>query len=144
MNRIRSLAIGAILMFALAMLAQQNTSKPGSAAKAAHDGGMPTVDEQLKVLTEKLDLTGDQQAKVKPILQDLHDATVKLMQDKRLSHEERLARVRPRRYKANDQIRELLSDEQKKKLDLYLQGPHPEMHGNLTGTTPSPARPPQL
>jgi hypothetical protein len=30
---------------------------------------------------------------------------------------------------------EILNDEQKKKLDQYLQGPHPEMHGNLSGST---------
>jgi hypothetical protein len=33
-------------------------------------------------------------------------------------------------------IREILSDDQKKKLDQYLQGPHSEMHGNLSGVTP--------
>jgi hypothetical protein len=44
--------------------------------------------------------------------------------------------VRPQRYKADKQIREFLSDDQKKKLDQYLQGPHSEMHGNLSGATP--------
>jgi hypothetical protein len=32
---------------------------------------------------------------------------------------------------ANSKMREILSDEQKKKLDQYLQGPHPDMHGTL-------------
>jgi Spy/CpxP family protein refolding chaperone len=138
MNRL--LAIGTMLLVALTAPAQQTATRPDGTAKeeraqrGAQDG-VPTVESQLKVLTEKLDLTGDQQARIKPILQELHDATLKLVRDKSLSHEERLAKVRPQRYKADKQIREFLSDDQKKKLDQYLQGPHSEMHGNLTGAT---------
>lgn len=124
MNRIL-ITVGTIVMFAMTAVAQQ------TAAKTAD--GVPTVEVQLKVLTEKLDLTGDQQARITPILQELHDATEKLVQDKSLSREECLAKIRPQRYKADKQIREILSDGQKKKLDQYLQGPHPEMHGDLHG-----------
>jgi Spy/CpxP family protein refolding chaperone len=143
MNRFRLLAIGTMLMFALTAPAQQTPTGPGSTDKDANgqhgaQGGLPTVEQHLKVLTEKLDLTGEQQARIKPILQELHDATLKIVEDKSLSHEERLAKVRPQRYKADKQIREILSDDQKKKLDQYLQGSHPEMHGNLSGTTPPP------
>jgi hypothetical protein len=43
---------------------------------------------------------------------------------------------------ADKKIREILSDDQKKKLDQYLQGPHSEMHGNLSGATPpAPGKP---
>ena len=141
MNRFRLLAIGTMLMFALTAPAQQSATGPAGSDKEEHaqrgaQDGVPTVESQLKVLTEKLDLTGDQQSRIKPILQELHDATQKIVQDKTLSHEERLAKVRPQRYKADKQIREFLSDDQKKKLDQYLQGPHPEMHGNLSGATP--------
>jgi Spy/CpxP family protein refolding chaperone len=144
MNRFRLLAIGTmLLMFALTAPAQQTATGPGgtdkdASAQSGAQGGVPSVEMHLKVLTEKLDLTGDQQAKIKPILQELHDATLKIVQDKSLSREERLAKVRPQRYKADKQIREILSDDQKKKLDQYLQGPHPEMHGNLSGATPPP------
>jgi Spy/CpxP family protein refolding chaperone len=127
MNRIRSLAIATMLIFALTTVAQQTT------AGGPANGGVPTVEGQLKVLTQKLDLTGDQQAKIKPILQDLHDGTQKIVQDDSLSRDERLARVRPLRYEADKKIREVLNDDQKKKLDQYEQGPHSEMHGNLTG-----------
>jgi len=143
MNRIRLLAIGTMfmLMIALTVVAQQTTT---SSDPQGGSGGVPTAQEQLKVLTEKLNLTGDQQARITPILQELHDATQKIVQDKSLSREERLDKVRPHRYKADKQIREFLSDAQKKKLDQYLQGPHPEMHGNLSGTTPPPPRAPQI
>jgi len=41
--------------------------------------------------------------------------------------------VRPQRYKADESIRAILNDDQKKKLDQYEQGPHSEMHSNLSG-----------
>ena len=111
MNRFQSLALGTILIFALNVPAQQTTTAPGSANKGrqgqpATQDDVPSADDQLKILTIKLDLTDDQQAKIKPILQDLHDATVKISQDRSLSREDRLAEVRPLRYKAHDQIRQ--------------------------------------
>ena len=147
MNRFHALAFGAILIFALNVPAQQTATAPGSAnqrgqGQPSMQDDVPSADDQLKILTIKLDLTDDQQAKIKAILQGLHDATVKISQDQSLSREERLASVRPLRYKTHDQIREILNDEQKKKLEQYMQGPHPEMHGNLSGATSSP-QPPQ-
>jgi Spy/CpxP family protein refolding chaperone len=146
MNRFHSLAFGAILIFALHVPAQQTATAPVSTEKSGQgqpgmQDDVPSADNQLKILTIKLDLTDDQQAKIKPILQALHDATVKISQDQSLSREERLARVRPLRYKAHDQIREILNDEQKKKLEQYMQGPHTEMHGNLSGAASSAQSP---
>jgi len=136
MNRIRLLAIGSMLLIAPGMLAQQ-TAPTGEPAKVAAQGVVrPYVGDQLKVLTQKLDLSVDQQPKVKIILQELHDASLKLMQDKSTSREELLSKVKPLRMNADKKIREILSDDQKKKLDQYLQGPHGEMHGNLSGATP--------
>jgi hypothetical protein len=143
MNRIRLLAIGNILLLALTAPAQQTATGPGGTDKqergqrGAQDD-LPTVETQLKVLTEKLELTGDEQVKIKPILEELHDATQKLGQDENMSREERLSRVGPQRYKADKEIREILTDDQKKKLDEYLRGPHGEIHGNLSGATAPP------
>ena len=120
MNRFRLVAIGTIVMLALTVVAQQ-TTRPG---------GVPTVQGHLKVLTEKLALTGDQQTKVKPILQELHDATQKLEQDDGMSQEERMGKVRASREKADKKIREILNDDQKKKLDQLEHEPHSGLHGN--------------
>ena len=136
MKRIPLVAIMSIPMFAIAALAQESAAKPGSGTQDS----LPTVEEQLKVLNEKLDLNAGQQAKIKPILQHLHDATLSAMQDQNLSREERLAKVRPQRQMADKKMREVLSDEQKKKLDQYEQGPHQEMHGTLSGTPQPPAK----
>lgn len=137
MIRAGLLTIGTIILAALAMLAQQTSTQP--AAKDA--GNFPTVDAQMKVLIQKLDLTAEQQSKIRPIMQELHDYSVKLMQDPSLSQQERLDKVRPRRMEAGKKVREFLTEDQKTKLDAYLQGPHKEMHGDLSGNgagAPSP------
>jgi Spy/CpxP family protein refolding chaperone len=130
MNRLPIITIVNLLMFAFAALGQE--------ASGEGQGGLPTAEEQLKVLTEKLDLTAGQQIKIKPIVRHLHDATQRLMGDQTLSNDERLSKVRPHRLLADEKIREILTAEQKKKLDEYELGPHPEMHGTLSGT-PKPA-----
>ena len=63
-----------------------------------------------------------------------------VMQDQSLSREQRLAKVRPQRQMADKKMRAILSDEQRKKLDQYEQGPHGEMHGTLSGTPKPPAQ----
>jgi len=145
MNRFRLLAMGTMLMFALAATAQSaaaGSKKVGNDehGQSAAQAMVPTPEQHLKVLSEKLELMNDQQTKVKPILQELYDATQKAVQDESLSREERLENARTARYKADKKIREILSDDQKKKLDQLEQGAHPELHGNLNGATPAPSR----
>lgn len=132
MKRINLVATMSIPILAIAAFAQPSARAPQES--------LPSVEEQLKVLNEKLDLNPGQQAKIRPIVQRLYDTTEKIMRDPALSHEERLAKVRPERRIADAKIREILTDEQKQKLDRYEAGPHPEMHGTLTGT-PSPPAP---
>jgi hypothetical protein len=123
MKRISLIAMMSISMLATGLGAQD---------------GLPSVEEQLKVLNEKLDLNAGQRAKINPILQHLHDATESVIEDHTLSQEERLAKVRPQRLIADKKMLEILSDEQKKKLDQYEKGPHQETHGTLSGT-PKPS-----
>ena len=132
MNRFHLLAIGTALVVALAAPAQQTATGSGGPDQHEHvaESGVPTIDQHLKVLSEKLDLTADQQTRIKPILQDLHDAT-QTLEDKNLSHDERMARLRPEREKADRRIREILNDEQKKKLDQLEHEPHSALHGNV-------------
>jgi hypothetical protein len=123
MNRLRLLAVGTILMFALTTVAQQATPS----------ASVPAAEGQLKFLAAKLDLTSGQQEKIKPILQELHDATVKLVHDENMSREERLDKVKDSRFAADKKIRAILNDDQKQKLDELEHEPHPELHGDLGG-----------
>lgn len=120
MNRIRLLAIGTVLVFALSTAAQQTATSPD-----AHVAGIPSVEGHLKALSEKLDLTADQQAKARPIMQEMHDSMQKLADDTSLTDEERMAGQKPIRAKADKQIRVFLADDQKKKLDELEGLPHP-------------------
>jgi hypothetical protein len=133
MKPLRSLGIAIMLLPAPSAVAQQLGPSPA-------DDSLPTVQQQLKALTAKLTLTGQQKTAITPILRQLHDETLKIVADESLTHEQRLHKVRPWRYETNREIRALLNEDQKKKLDAYLQGPHPEMHGGLSG---SAAPPPQ-
>jgi Spy/CpxP family protein refolding chaperone len=128
MNRIRLIVIGTALSFGLAA-APQSTTGSGDSGKA----GLPSAQEQMKGLSHKLDLTHDQQVKIKPVIQQLHDVTLKLMEDKSLTQQERLEKVSPLRYDADRKIRTVLNEEQKKKLDEYEMGPENQLHGTITG-----------
>jgi protein CpxP len=140
MNRIRLLAIGAMLMFAFTTVAQQAQQTTSSGEAQVGSGSASGVDRHMKLLTEKLDLTSDQQAKVKPILQEMHDAMQKFVQDESMSRDERMDNVKASRYKADREVRKILSDEQKKKLDQFEDEMHSEMHGNMNGATSPPAQ----
>jgi hypothetical protein len=61
------------------------------------------------------------------------------MQDESMSRDERLDNVRACRYKADRELRKMLSDEQKQKLDQLEQEMHPGLHGNTNGAAPPPA-----
>ena len=131
MNRIRLLAIGTVVMFALIAGAQQNSTASGSAEKQtpATQSSMPPVERHLKVLSEKLNLTPDQEDRVRPILQEMHDAMGKAEQDQSLSDDERNAQKHAAFMKADGEIRPILTDDQKKTLDQMEQEMHPGEQG---------------
>ena len=130
MNRIRSLAVATILMFALTTVAQPTTNQDQQSPQA----GAAAVDQHLKMLTEKLDLTNDQQAKAKPMIQEMLDTRQKIMQDESMSRQERHDQLKALHEKADKDLREMLNDDQKKKLDQLEQDSHAGMHGNPDGT----------
>jgi len=127
MNRFRLFAIGTILMLTVTAAARQATAMNGGQGEG---GNASAVEKHMTLLTEKLDLSSDQQAKVKPILQAMHDTTQKFLQDESMSRDERMDNVRACRYKADREVRKILSDEQKKKLDQLEDETHPGMHSN--------------
>ena len=131
MNRIRSITIGTTMILTLCACARSATLAPVAAAQDATAVKVPPVEPQMKLLTEKLELSADQQDKIKPILQELYDTTEKLVQDENISHTERMNGVHTARLTADKKMRVVLSDDQKKKLDQVESEPHPELHGDL-------------
>jgi Spy/CpxP family protein refolding chaperone len=126
MNRVRLLVITALLTLTLTLAAQQaSTSGDGQATSA-----MPSAEKHVKVLAEKLDLTSDQQDKATPIIQEMQDSMQKYMQDESMSPDERRDYAKASRYKADRKLRQILTDEQKKKLDQMEDEMHSGPHGN--------------
>ena len=139
MNRICMLAVSSVFLLALSAVAQQtatspDTHKAASAAPAPPE--VPEVEQHLKMLSEKLDLTADQQAKARPILQQMHDGSQKLHDDPTLTPEQRQAAMHPLFMKADQQMREFLTDDQKKKLDGMEAQMHREQPAGSPSTSP--------
>jgi hypothetical protein len=95
-----------------------------SAQQPAAQTGATDVDQHLSMLSQKLDLTADQQAKVRPILQQMLDARQKVMQDNSLSQETREQKEKALHENAVKQIDKFLNADQKKKLAELEQQPH--------------------
>src|SRR5258708_38265311 len=108
----------AVSMLTLGAFAQQNPPPPGPPGGGR---GPMSVDDQLKGLTDRLNLTADQQAKIKPILEDSHSQMQKIMQDDSMSQEDKRAKGRSIREATNGKIREVLTDDQKKQFDEMLE-----------------------
>jgi Spy/CpxP family protein refolding chaperone len=118
MKTIHKLILLAVCMLAVSAFAQQNPPPQGGGDDQGRPRrGMPSVDDQVKNLTEKLSLTDDQQGKVKTILEDTRSQMTKVMQDDSMSREDKMAKVRSLREASNGKIRDFLTDDQKKKFD---------------------------
>jgi periplasmic protein CpxP/Spy len=76
---------------------------------------------QLERLTRELNLTSDQQEKIKPLLAERQQKMQTLMQDQSLSQEDRRAQMRTIMEGTNNSIKENLNDDQKQKFDAMRQ-----------------------
>ena len=117
MNRIRKLMMGILLLFAFAVLGQQ----PSGDTVAHH---MPSVEDHVKLLSERLNLTSDQQTKLTPMIREMQDTVEKNNQDRSLSQDERNERMRTAHMKADKQMRGFLTEPQKTKLTEMEQEAH--------------------
>ncbi len=90
---------------------------PAKGDHMGHRGMMPSVDDQIKHLTQKLSLTDDQQAKLKPILEDQRKQMDQIHNDSSLSREDRFSKMQQVRTSGDTQIKALLTDDQQKKFD---------------------------
>lgn len=134
MNRRRALAITAAMLFALPVVAYPAFAQE-SEAPAAPPHKLPSVDDHLRVLAEKLDLTADQQEKAKPVIADMQAEIQKVYDDKSLTPEESMAKIHPIFMHADKQLREFLTDDQKAKLTELEQQMHPGQ-GKDNGSSP--------
>jgi len=84
--------------------------------------GTPGIDDQVSALTSALNLSSDQQTKVRSILQDQHQQAVNVVNDTSLSRDAKVQKIHQLRQSTIDKVRATLtSDDQKTKFDTMVQ-----------------------
>ena len=124
MKLTRTFVLLATSLLGAAAFAQQNPAPPPPSGADQPQGprrGMPSVDDQIKMMSDRLNLTPDQQTKIKPILEDQRTQAQALMKDESLSDDDRRNKMRTLRESTNSKIRDVLTDDQKKQFDEMQQ-----------------------
>jgi Spy/CpxP family protein refolding chaperone len=80
-----------------------------------------SADQHLQMLSEKLNLTDEQKAKLKPILQDQMQQMKAVREDSSLSEEQKRAKMKPIHESLHDQINAVLTPEQQAKFKQMRQ-----------------------
>jgi len=151
---ITALVAGNLLAWNLVLHAQDATNNPPSALRT---GGPPPGGPRgmrgtpnLEQLTTALNLTDDQKAKIKPILDAQRQKMTDLRADTTLSQEDRRTKMQAIRQEMSDQMKVILTPEQFTKWQQVPQRPRrngPPPGGPNAGSTnapaPAPATPPQ-
>ena len=146
-TRLFTLALGGLLALGTtAALAQDNPPPPpdqnqaGPPPQGPEGRGMRMdPNRQLERLTRELNLTSDQQDKIKPLLVDRQQKMQALFQDQSVAPEDRRRQMRTISEGTNNSIKALLTDDQKQKFDAMQErqrrnGPR----GGLGGPPPPP------
>ncbi|HKW32796.1 MAG TPA: hypothetical protein VJN92_07310 [Candidatus Acidoferrum sp.] len=97
-------------------------STPDKHAGMHHKG--ESAEQHLQMLSEKLNLTDDQKAKLKPVLQDQMQQMKAVREDSSLSEDQRRAKMKSIHESLNEQINAILTPEQQAK---FKQMQHDEM-----------------
>jgi periplasmic protein CpxP/Spy len=124
MKLTRTFVLLATSLLGAAAFAQQNPAPPPPSGGDQPQGqrrGMPSVDDQVKMMSDRLNLTPDQQTKIKPILEDQRTQAQALRKDESLSDDDRRNKMRTLRESTNSKIRDVLTDDQKKQFDEMQQ-----------------------
>jgi len=124
------------LCFALGAVAQDQDQNAPPSAMGGHQGkgghGMRgTPEQRLERLSKQLNLTDDQKAKIKPILEDEDTKMKALWQDSSTDPQDKRGKFMALHQSSNDQIKALLTDDQQKKfadMQAHMQQ-HMKNHG---------------
>jgi protein CpxP len=114
-NTLCTLALAGLLTLAgSAAMAQDNAAPaPQQGQGYGHRGMNPEA--QLQHLTKHLDLTAEQQAQIKPILENRDAQMKQIWQDQSLSQQDRHTKMQAIHQDTNSKIEAVLNDTQKQK-----------------------------
>jgi septal ring factor EnvC (AmiA/AmiB activator) len=125
----------------------QGQSGPDQSGQASGMDGhmgrhqMPSVDDQVKHMTKKLNLSNDQQAKLKPILEDQRKQMEQIRNDSSLSREDRFSKMKSVHENSASQIKALLNEDQQQKFDKMQAERREHMGDRGPGNGPPPSQP---
>lgn len=170
MNKIRAAALFCIVIFAIGVLSAQtnpgqmgtpstqspqmtppgqrmpSATPPDQSAPQSSPARMSNIDDQVKVLSDSLNLNADQQSKVRSILMDQHEQAMALIQDNSMAREEKIGKIHSLRASTITKVRELLNADQKTKFDQMVQQQDERIHqqqgqSGTTGAAPGNTSP---
>lgn len=101
--------LASLLLVTIASVAQMPPQQGGGQWQP------PSVDQRLARLTQSLDLTTDQQEKIRPILENESTQMQGLRADTSLAQPDRMAKMKQIRENTTSQINPILTAEQQKK-----------------------------
>lgn len=76
--------------------------------------GPPSIDDQVSTLSTRLNLSSDQQAKLKSILEDQHQQAATVAGDTSLSQDDRMQKILSLRQATIGKVRAILTNDQQK------------------------------
>lgn len=108
------------MLLSLSVAAFAQSSPDTQASQGEHQGrgrgqGM-NADDQLQRMSRMLNLTDDQKAKIKPILEEQSSKMHELMQDTSISQEDKRSRFQAIHQDTMSQIKPILTPDQQQKL----------------------------
>jgi periplasmic protein CpxP/Spy len=125
MNKNRRIVLGSLL-FGLAVTL---TARP--AFTQEHHA---TVESRMEEMSKQLNLTDDQKAKLKPILQDEAQQMKGAHEDTSLTHEQKKAKMKEIREAHKSQVDQILTPDQQKKWEEMKKAK--EQHEKKSGGQP--------
>ncbi len=119
-KQISTLTLSTLFGLGIAMAAPQAQDQPaqGSQPAARHEAD---PNRQLQRMTKRLNLSGDQQSQILPILANRQQAMESIRSDSSLAPKDRHEKMRAVREDSDAKIRALLTDTQKQTYDQMLQ-----------------------
>gem|GEM_PF-2686220 len=146
-----AIALGWLVASPSAALAQTTNqpqpAQPPPGARRPEPGQQPpgprfNIDQRVQMYTQRLNLTQEQQTKLRAILENEEKQMQELGTNTAVAPPERMSKMRQIREETNNKIREILTAEQKEKFDAMPRGQLRRPGGpGAQGQTNQPAQP---
>lgn len=92
-----------------------------SGVSQAPDAGHGRRGEMFQKLSQALDLTADQKARIKPIMEEMRSQAMAIRDDGSLSRQQKIARIKEIWQGEKEQIKKILTPEQREKLEEFSE-----------------------